>query len=190
VKLPALVLVALGASLYSAAGQGVPGSSLSSPGGRYVFGQISQMSRDQYMLDTQTGRLWQIRTTTNELPMLQSVAYYTLDYKWSLVPPAAVEEERAFAEYEAARHLRDMLRAHKWFLDNPKGGSVTNAGGVVLSWTEEESKEAAAKAKLAVEEAEAAYLKAAERNGKTITTRTNAPLDLSPLTPFLKPPAK
>ena len=31
---------------------------LSSEGGRFVFGQISEFRRDQYMLDTRTGRLW------------------------------------------------------------------------------------------------------------------------------------
>ena len=31
---------------------------LSSPVGRFVFGQISEFRRDQFMLDTQTGRLW------------------------------------------------------------------------------------------------------------------------------------
>lgn len=35
-----------------------PGSVLSSSGGRYVFGQVSKARRDQFMLDTQTGRLW------------------------------------------------------------------------------------------------------------------------------------
>lgn len=30
------------------------------PGGRFAFGQISDFRRDQYMLDTQTGRMWQI----------------------------------------------------------------------------------------------------------------------------------
>lgn len=33
---------------------------LASSNGRYVFGQVSEYRRDQYMLDTQTGRLWQI----------------------------------------------------------------------------------------------------------------------------------
>ncbi|MDE2106171.1 MAG: hypothetical protein KGL39_53620 [Patescibacteria group bacterium] len=33
---------------------------LQSPGGRFVFGQVSEFRRDQYMLDTQTGRLWAI----------------------------------------------------------------------------------------------------------------------------------
>lgn len=31
---------------------------LSATGGRYIFGQVSSMRKDQYMLDTQTGRLW------------------------------------------------------------------------------------------------------------------------------------
>lgn len=37
-----------------------PGSVLSSSGGRFVFGQVSEYRRDQYMIDTQTGRLWQM----------------------------------------------------------------------------------------------------------------------------------
>lgn|SRR5487761_1938432 len=56
----ASALVLCGAASASAAGEGWPSGSLSAPGGRYVFGQINQMARDQYMLDTQTGRLWRI----------------------------------------------------------------------------------------------------------------------------------
>lgn len=37
---------------------------LSSLGGRFVFGQISDYRRDQFMLDTQTGRLWKITVRT------------------------------------------------------------------------------------------------------------------------------
>lgn len=37
---------------------------LSTPGGRFVFGQISDFRRDQFMLDTQTGRLWAITVRT------------------------------------------------------------------------------------------------------------------------------
>jgi len=33
---------------------------LSAAGGRFVFGQISTYHSDQYLLDTQTGRLWKI----------------------------------------------------------------------------------------------------------------------------------
>ena len=31
---------------------------LSSNSGRYVYGQVSQMRADQFLLDTKTGRLW------------------------------------------------------------------------------------------------------------------------------------
>lgn len=36
------------------------GKVLASENGRYVFGQISEYRRDQYMLDTKTGRLWRV----------------------------------------------------------------------------------------------------------------------------------
>lgn len=36
------------------------GKVLSQPGGRFAFGQISSARVDQYMLDTATGRLWQL----------------------------------------------------------------------------------------------------------------------------------
>lgn len=36
------------------------GTVMAAPGGRYVFGQISNGRRDQFMLDTQTGQLWQL----------------------------------------------------------------------------------------------------------------------------------
>ncbi len=78
-----------------------PGTTLSAPGGRYVFGQISALRRDQYMLDTQTGRLWQFvcvekdatdQTTCLEnglepVPFLNSKG----DYHGSIppVPPAS-----------------------------------------------------------------------------------------------------
>jgi hypothetical protein len=42
--------------------KGVPPQqkTLASPNGRYVFGQVSDFRSDQYMLDTQTGRLWRV----------------------------------------------------------------------------------------------------------------------------------
>lgn len=33
---------------------------LASPPARYVFGQVGEFARNQYMLDTVSGRLWQI----------------------------------------------------------------------------------------------------------------------------------
>jgi hypothetical protein len=62
---------------------------------RYVFGQISEFRRDQYMLDTRTGRLWQKVCAKNSDPnaksddclaVLQIVPYVTLDDKYDLTP--------------------------------------------------------------------------------------------------------
>lgn len=70
---------------------------LSNSSGRYVFGQISEYRRDQYMLDTQTGRLWQIVTRKGKNPdgsestgdgfsILDPVPYSNIDGKLDLVP--------------------------------------------------------------------------------------------------------
>jgi hypothetical protein len=48
---------------------------LAAGGGRYVFGQISDSSKDQFMLDTLTGRLWRIAETGTVGLFLQSVPY-------------------------------------------------------------------------------------------------------------------
>lgn len=37
-----------------------PQKILSSEGGRFVFGQVSDFRRDQFMLDTKTGKLWKV----------------------------------------------------------------------------------------------------------------------------------
>ncbi len=44
--------------------------------GRFVFGQINEFNADQYMLDTQTGRLWRLVDTANgEGSVLEPVPY-------------------------------------------------------------------------------------------------------------------
>jgi hypothetical protein len=55
---------------------------ISSENGRFAFGQISDFARDQYMLDTKTGKLWSIATTTykvdgadKEIKILMPVFY-------------------------------------------------------------------------------------------------------------------
>lgn len=50
--------VLMGMATASAQTPSPPGSVLSAAGGRFVFGQISEYRRDQYLLDTQTGRVW------------------------------------------------------------------------------------------------------------------------------------
>ena len=65
---------------------------LSATGGRYIFGQISSMRADQFMLDTQTGRLWQLVVDTNGAALLQAVPYKSVDGPLTLVPRNPQEE--------------------------------------------------------------------------------------------------
>ena len=72
---------------------------LASPNGRFVFGQVSDFRSDQYMLDTQTGQLWKIKTLSdwknpdgtpsplNGREALFIIPYIGPDDSLSLVPP-------------------------------------------------------------------------------------------------------
>ena len=59
---------------------------LSTAGGRFVFGQISDSSKDKFMLDTVTGRLWRIAETGEAGLFLRAVPYRTADGKLSPIP--------------------------------------------------------------------------------------------------------
>ena len=52
---------------------------LSTDNGRFVFGQISGSSKDQFMLDTATGRLWRIGESGKVGIFLKSVPYLDTD---------------------------------------------------------------------------------------------------------------
>jgi hypothetical protein len=64
IKIMYLLTVASGLFLMfasdSLSAEGFPSGVLGSPTGRYVLGQINQLARDQYLLDTQTGQLWRL----------------------------------------------------------------------------------------------------------------------------------
>lgn len=68
------------------------GKVLSAEGGRYVFGQVNGQSRDMFMLDTQTGQLWQLASSSNGPLILEPVPYiiYTTEnekgHRFSLTP--------------------------------------------------------------------------------------------------------
>ena len=59
---------------------------LSSKNGRFVFGQISDSSKDQFMLDTATGRLWQIAESGDVGLYLREVPYRTEKDQYSATP--------------------------------------------------------------------------------------------------------
>ena len=59
---------------------------LSCPNGRFVFGQISDSGKDQFMLDTVTGRLWRISESGAIGIFLKSVPYRDEKGECSVLP--------------------------------------------------------------------------------------------------------
>jgi hypothetical protein len=67
------------------------GKVLSASGGRFVFGQISDSAKDQFMLDTLTGRLWRIGESSDVGMHLRPIHYRMEDGKYSPVPDGVQE---------------------------------------------------------------------------------------------------
>ena len=67
---------------------------LSSPGARFVFGQVSDSGKDQFMLDTWTGRLWRIAESGGVGVFLNPVPYRLKDGKYEPLPDAVPEAGR------------------------------------------------------------------------------------------------
>jgi hypothetical protein len=59
--------------------------------GRFVFGQISDSGKDQFMLDTQTGRLWRISETGRIGLFLQTVPYKSSDGEYRDLPASSLK---------------------------------------------------------------------------------------------------
>ena len=64
---------------------------LFSENGRFVFGQISDSSKDQFMLDTATGRLWRIAETGEIGMFLRAIPYRNDEGELSHVPEEVSE---------------------------------------------------------------------------------------------------
>jgi hypothetical protein len=72
-----------------------PGAgTLSSPVGRFVFGQVSDSPKDKFMLDTLTGRLWRISESGEIGVFLTPVPYRTKEEKYSMTPEVTSGREK------------------------------------------------------------------------------------------------
>jgi hypothetical protein len=70
---------------------------LSTGNGRFIFGQISESSKDKFMLDTFSGRLWQIAESGEVGIFLRPVPYRIGEGKYDPVPenlPSPVIERK------------------------------------------------------------------------------------------------
>jgi len=66
---------------------------LSSPAGRFVFGQVSDSNKDQFMLDTFTGRLWRISERGDIGMFLISIPYCNSEGDCSPFPEKMSDSE-------------------------------------------------------------------------------------------------
>ena len=66
--------------------QRIEPKSLSSENGRFVFGQISASSKDKFMLDTWSGRLWRIAESGEIGLFLRAVPYRLGDGEYAPLP--------------------------------------------------------------------------------------------------------
>jgi len=93
--MPLLLMVLVGATGVQAQPLGLGSSKiqqqpqqkvLSSDNGRFVFGQISGSSKDQFMLDTATGRLWRIGASGKLGTFLKCIPYRNAKGECTILP--------------------------------------------------------------------------------------------------------
>ena len=86
-----------------------PHGVLSSPQGRFAFGQLSEYASATYLLDTKSGRLWQIVEKESGREVLIPVWYQPSDDVLSVTPTNAptVERKREEAVDAAIEKLRE-----------------------------------------------------------------------------------
>ena len=110
-RIKALILVTLVCIPTGLSAQQVDNKVLGTSQGRYVFGQISDMRRDQYMLDTETGRLWVLVVDKEERLKLQPIPYISnfFDYEMPIPDPDAfVEASKRLATERLAKDVMDL----------------------------------------------------------------------------------
>ena len=73
---------------------------LACPGGRFVFGQGSDSGKDQFMLDTRTGRLWRIAESGEVGIYLRPVPYRTQKGEYLPLPEKILRPKREKPEKE------------------------------------------------------------------------------------------
>ena len=111
------LLAASSASIYAVPAEIIePKHNTLSYANRYVFNQISDFRKDQYMLDTHTGRLWVIVTSSNdEKRKLEPIPYISFAGYETWIPEEkqqldAWEKMEAVNRSEEWKKLRDRVR--------------------------------------------------------------------------------
>jgi len=96
---------------------------LKNESGRYVFGQISDFRKDQYLLDTKTGRLWRIVIDQENHTKLQPVPFIQILGTEAYIPDQD-QEAISHQSFVNTNFLRNLQNAEK-----EKGGASSKANG-------------------------------------------------------------
>lgn len=83
---------------------------LATENGRYAIGQISDFRGDQYMLDTQTGRLWQIVVGKENRTKLQAVPFIQLILGNEAYIPDTLDDVVLQNKYSRERAVREFSK--------------------------------------------------------------------------------
>lgn len=83
---------------------------LGTSSGRYVFGQISDFRSDQFLLDTETGRLWQLVIDDKKNKKMQPVPIIQLFGEEAYVPEP-IENDEQWRENMRAATIEKMKNA-------------------------------------------------------------------------------
>jgi len=101
------------------------GNTISSSGGRYAMGQLSGARLDQFMLDTATGRIWQVTCmkpgidgVCNHLA-LQQVVYLDANANETAFPP---EVPKGYVKKSTTQEFEELARS----TNSPKKSNLNN----------------------------------------------------------------
>jgi hypothetical protein len=105
---------------------------LAAPGGRFVLGQISDARADEYLLDTQTGKVWRI-VLNGSSTVLQPIQFVDSQGRISGVLPSDQVKEPSIANIYAAYRDGKMSSADaKDFEREVCAGTITLPHGAKL----------------------------------------------------------
>jgi hypothetical protein len=88
---------------YSQDGKASGGKILGSSTGRYVLGQINDNSKEQYILDTQTGRLWRLAATEDSIKVLREIPFVDINDQLAPSPNSVEEAKQKYLQFNKNR---------------------------------------------------------------------------------------
>jgi len=123
-KLSILLLLVVSATALAQTSTPAPAPTiLKSENGRFVFGQVSPIHADQFLLDTQTGRLWQMVVDKEGRQKLQPVTYIQV-WGFEAYAPDPPEELARFRESVKDNANKEFIKQWEANLESAKANQT------------------------------------------------------------------